>query len=98
MRNAIEYLSQEWAYKAAGIVSYGGISAGTRAWNSLKGDLATMKIVPLSEGVNFPMFTQFFNEKGEFAGNEISIKSTKVMLDELVRWTKGLKLIRENTL
>ncbi len=98
LRNAIEYLSQEWAYKAAGIVSYGGISAGTRAWNSLKGDLATMKIVPLSEGVNFSMFTQFFNDKGEFAGNEISIKSTKMMLDELVRWTKGLKLIRENTL
>ncbi len=76
----------------------GGVSVGTPATKGLKGDLATMKIVPLTEGVNFSMFTQFFNEKGEFAGNEFSIKSTKFMLDELVRWTKGLILIKENTL
>lgn len=76
----------------------GGVSVGTPAAKGLKGDLATMEIVPLTEGVNFSMFTQFFNEKGEFAGNEISIKSTKMKLYELVRWTKGLKLIKENTL
>lgn len=39
LRNAIEYLAHEWQYKAAGIVSYGDISAGTRASNSLKADL-----------------------------------------------------------
>ncbi len=27
LRNALEYLSHEWNYKAAGIVSYGGVSA-----------------------------------------------------------------------
>src|ERR1700712_4629105 len=42
LRNALEYLFSEWNYKAAGIVSYGGVSAGTRAANSLKADLATM--------------------------------------------------------
>ena len=94
LRNAIEYLFHEWTYKAAGIVSYGGISAGTRAANSLKGDLATMKIVPLSEAVNFPLFTQNINEKGEFTANEISDKAANAMLKELVRWTKGLKLIK----
>ena len=54
LRNAIEYLVQEWQYKAAGIVSYGGVSAGTRASNSLKADLATMKVVPLPEAVHLP--------------------------------------------
>src|ERR1700712_3830071 len=42
LRNALEYLYHEWNFKAAGIVSYGGVSAGTRAANSLKADLATM--------------------------------------------------------
>ena len=96
LRNAIEYLASEWAYKAAGIVSYGGVSAGTRAANSLKADLATMIIVPLSNGVNFPMFTQFLNNKNEFVPNEISHKATETMLQELIRWTKGLKVIKEN--
>jgi NAD(P)H-dependent FMN reductase len=96
LRNAIEYLSGEWGYKAAGIVSYGGISAGTRAANSLKADLATMMVVPLSQAVNFPMFTQFINDKEEFAPNETSHKAAETMLRELVRWTKGLKVIKEN--
>src|ERR1035437_6892933 len=96
LRNAIEYLAHEWAYKPAGIVSYGGVSAGTRAANSLKSDLATMKMVPIQEGVNFPFFNKIINEKGEFIPNEISHKAADDLLKELVRWTKGLKLIKED--
>ena len=96
LRNALEYLFHEWGYKAAGIVSYGGLSAGTRAANSLKGDLSTFKIVPIYEAVNFPMFTQFINEEGEFVPAESAYKSAENMLKELVRWTKGLKIIKEN--
>jgi len=96
LRNAIEYLMHEWAYKAAGIVSYGGVSAGTRAANSLKSDLATMSMVPLSQGVNFPMFAQFINDKNEFVPNEISHKAVGKMLQDLIRWTKGLKVVKAN--
>ncbi len=96
LRNAIEYLSQEWEYKACGLVSYGGVSGGTRAVNSLKADLSTMKMVPLMDMVNFPFFTQNINEKGEFIVNETSVKAANKMLTELIRWTHGLKLIKEN--
>jgi len=96
LRNAIEYLAHEWSFKAAGIVSYGGVSAGTRAANSLKADLATMSIVPLTQAVNFPMFAQFMNDKNEFVPGEASFKAAETMLRELVRWTKGLKIVKEN--
>ncbi len=96
LRNAIEYLFHEWAYKAAGLVTYGGVSAGTRAGNSLKADLATMSIIPLSQGVNFAFFSKLINEKGEFIPNEISHTAADAMLKEIVRWTKGLKIIKEN--
>ena len=96
LRNALEYLFHEWAYKAAGIVSYGGVSGGTRATNSLKNDLASLRIVPLSETVHFPFFTNNINEDGEFTANENSHKAADVLLRELVRWTKGLKVIKEN--
>jgi NAD(P)H-dependent FMN reductase len=96
LRNAIEYLFSEWNYKAAGIVSYGGISAGTRAANNLKGDLASMSMIPLVHGVNFSMFPQFITEEGEFVPNENSHKSAETMLIELIRWTKGLKAVKEN--
>lgn len=96
LRNALEYLFIEWQYKAAGIVSYGGISAGTRSANALKGDLASLKVPALTEMVNIPMFTQFIKEDGKLLPNEIMVKSLDTMLNELARWTKGMATIREN--
>lgn len=95
LRNALEYLAHEWSYKAAGIVSYGGVSAGTRAANSLKADLATFKTVTITEAVNLPFFTQYIRDD-VFVASEESEKAAVMMLDELLRWTKGLKIIKEN--
>ena len=36
LKNAIDYLHQEWEYKPVGFVSYGGVAAGTRAVQALK--------------------------------------------------------------
>jgi len=96
LRNALQYLSNEWAYKAAGIVSYGGVSAGTRAFNDLKGDLSTLSVVPLVQAVHIPFFTQFINDEELFTPNDPLKKSTVTMLDELERWSDGMKIIREN--
>src|SRR5690606_23254526 len=96
LRNALEYLYHEWGYKAAGIVSYGGVSAGTRACNSLKADLSTFKIVPLQEAVNFPFFQQNINDQNEFDATEHAHKAAETMLKQLVRWTKGLKAIKKD--
>src|SRR3546814_103370 len=86
LRNALEYLSREWGYKAAGIVSYGGVSAGTRASNSLKADLSTFRVVPLVEAVHFPFFQQHI-EESEFRPAEISYQAAATMLKQLLRWT-----------
>lgn len=96
LRNALEYLYQEWVYKAAGIVSYGGISGGTRAFNCLKADLSTFKIVPLMQAVNFPFFQQNINDQNEFEASASSHKAAEAMFKELIRWTKGLKIIRKD--
>lgn len=96
LRNALEYLFHEWSYKAAGIVSYGGVSAGTRAANSLKNDLATFKTVALTEAVNFPFFSKNINDDDKFEANEVSVKAAENMLEQLLRWTKGLKTIKED--
>lgn len=96
LRNALEYLSKEWGYKAAGTVSYGGVSAGTRAANSLKNDLATLRMVNIPDAVNIPFFTQFIDDQSEFTPNEITEKAAEKMLKELLRWTKGLKTIKDD--
>lgn len=95
LRNALEYLYTEWNYKPAGILSYGGVSAGTRASNALKGDLITLKVVAIAEAINLPFFTQFINEEEVFIPNETVEVASKKMFRELLRWTKGLKAIKE---
>src|ERR1035437_8108281 len=46
LKNAIDYLSQEWADKAVGFVSYGGVAGGTRAVQQLKQVVAALKDGP----------------------------------------------------
>lgn len=96
LQNALQYLSQEWNYKAAGVVSYGGVSAGTRAYIDLKRDLLTFKMAPLLEAVNIPLFTQFINDENEFTPNAEMEQAANAMLDELARWSAGMKVIKEN--
>jgi NAD(P)H-dependent FMN reductase len=97
LKNALEYLVHEWAYKPAGIVSYsGGPFAGVRAVNNLKADLLSLRIIGLAEGVSVPTLNQFINEDGVFTPNEQLIASGNVMLNQLVRWAKGMKAIKED--
>ncbi len=44
--NAIDYLFHEWAYKAAGFVSYGGVSGGIRAVQMPKPPLVVLQVMP----------------------------------------------------
>ncbi|WP_420962782.1 NADPH-dependent FMN reductase [Brucella sp. IR073] len=92
--NAVTYLSAEWNYKAAAILSYAGVSGGTRAAQIARLQLANMKMVPIAEGIAVPGFPQFINEDGVFQPNELIETSAKTVLDELDRWNTGLKVIR----
>lgn len=92
--NAIDYLFQEWAYKPAAFVSYGGVSGGLRAVQSAKLQLTTVKVVPLPEAVAIPLVSNHIEPDGTFRTTEALDKSANGMLDELLRWTGALKALR----
>jgi NAD(P)H-dependent FMN reductase len=91
--NALDYLYQEWAYKPAGFVSYGGQSGGIRAVQMLKQPLISMKVVGLPESVVIPFFAQHLTD-GAFKGTEAHEKAAVTMLDELLRWADALATLR----
>ena len=91
--NALNYLYVEWNYKAAGFVSYGGLSGGTRSVQMAKMVLAGLKMVPIVEAVNLAFFQKQL-EGGTFKAAEVNQKSAVAMLDELLRWTDALKALR----
>ena len=84
IKNAIDYLHQEWKDKPVGFVSYGGIAAGTRAVQQLKQVVTTLKMVPVFESVNIPFHTQFIRD-GQFHANDVLEQAVPAMLDELLR-------------
>lgn len=95
MLNAIDYVFKEWNYKPAALVSYGGISGGLRSAQMCKLVMTTVKLVPLTEGISLPFFEKNINEEGVFVGNDLIENSYKIMVSELVKWTEGLKYMRE---
>jgi NAD(P)H-dependent FMN reductase len=93
-KNAIDYLHQEWQNKPAGIVSYGGVAAGTRAAQMLKQVMSALKIVPVTDSVNIPFVGEKLDEDGRLKPNEIMEAAAAAMLDELARWTQALRPLR----
>ncbi len=85
LKNAIDYLSQEWADKPVGFLSYGGVAAGTRAVQQLKQVVTALKMIPIAESVNIPFFSQFIDDSGTVRPNDLMTRSADAMLDELVR-------------
>lgn len=94
--NALDYVYQEWNYKPCGFVSYGGVSGGLRSVQAVKSQIITLKMMPMVEGVMIPSVANFINGDGKFQSNETLDKSAVTLLDELLRWTVGLKAMRES--
>jgi len=91
LKNAIDYLSQEWTDKAVGFVSYGGVAGGTRAVQQLKQVVTALKMVPVAESVNIPFFTQFITEAGDIRPSDSMTRAADAMLNELLRITALLR-------
>lgn len=94
LKNAIDYLHNEWHYKPVGLVSYGGVSAGTRAAQMIKQVVTTLKMTPLPEAVSIPFATQFLHTDGTIVPNDVMSGSAKAMFDELVRVSDALQPLR----
>lgn len=94
LKNALDFLYQEWTYKPLGFVSYGGISGGTRSVQMLKQVVTALKMVPLTEAVHIPYFNKHIDDEGEFIGDEGHVHMAQGLFKELVRWTKQLKTMR----
>lgn len=91
--NAVDYLSQEWSYKPAGLVGYGGISGGLRSIQAAKPLLTSVKVMPLPESVSI-QFVQNFVKDGAFTPERMHQDMARLMLDELVKWAAALKPMR----
>ena len=94
LKNAIDFLHDEWKYKPVGLVSYGGVAAGTRAAQMIKPVVTVLKMTPIAEAVSIPFVQQFVDDDRGIQPNEVMTRSATAMLDELVRVEAALRHLR----
>ncbi|HEV7779361.1 MAG TPA: NAD(P)H-dependent oxidoreductase [Luteibacter sp.] len=92
--NAVQVVMLEWACKPAGVVSYGGVSGGLRASQSLRQLITSVNVHPLPQVVPIPSFAQFIGDDGVFRPGEPISEGTAGMLTELHTWALALKTMR----
>jgi NAD(P)H-dependent FMN reductase len=93
LKNALDFLYQEWAHKPAGLVTYGGIAAGSRSAEMLRLALLGLRVVPLFESVYIPFVAQALDE-GEFQAGDSVMRAAAAMFDELARYATALRVLR----
>jgi NAD(P)H-dependent FMN reductase len=90
LKNAIDYLHQEWAGKPVGFVSYGGQSGGMRAVQMLKPVLTCLRMLPLTDQVAVANYAHYMHD-GRFEPGADAGHACRTMLDELYRTTATLR-------
>ena len=93
--NAIQYVFNEWKYKPAGVVSYGGVSGGLRSTQMLRGLLGNLNMAPINQSVPIPFVRRQISEAGVFQPEQIQKDGVVTMLTELRKWADALKTMRQ---
>ncbi|MGW1201395.1 GNAT family N-acetyltransferase [Streptomyces cyaneofuscatus] len=93
LKNALDYLSPEWAWKPVGFVSYGHTSAGTRAVQHAKQVVTTLRLVPLGATVALRIADAL--RDGRLEPEARHADAAQGLLAELVRATHALAPMRE---
>lgn len=96
LKNAIDYIYQEWNNKAAGFVSYGSMG-GVRAVEHLRGIAAELQLADVRAQVSFSLFTDFVNFS-EFKPDPRHEQNAAALFDQVIAWSEALKALRERKL
>ncbi|MFY0664874.1 MAG: NAD(P)H-dependent oxidoreductase [Natronospirillum sp.] len=92
LKNALDYLNQEFNNKAAGFVGYGS-AGGVRAVEHLRQIASELQLAHVRNQVQLSLFTDFENFS-VFKPAADHVDSLNAMLDQLVPWTTAMKTLR----
>ncbi|MFE9859031.1 GNAT family N-acetyltransferase [Streptomyces sp. NPDC005780] len=94
LKNALDYLGPEWAWKPVGFVSYGHTSAGTRAVQHAKQVVTTLRLVPLGATVALRITEVVQGDR--FAPETRHADAAQGLLEELAQLARALRPMREH--
>jgi NAD(P)H-dependent FMN reductase len=93
LKNAIDFLFDEWHHKAAGFVSYGS-AGGVRAVEHLRGVMGEIMVADVRQQVQLMLATDF-EDYTRFKPNPSHEKPLGILFDQVVAWSGALKPLRQ---
>jgi NAD(P)H-dependent FMN reductase len=94
LKNAIDYLYHEWAYKPVAFLSYGGLAGGSRAVEIMRLVVAEPRMFDIYEQILIPNIWAGMNEKGEYQFTQRHEHQADSMLKELLFTAHHMKAMR----
>jgi NAD(P)H-dependent FMN reductase len=92
LKNAIDFLYNEWSNKAAAFVAYGSLG-GSRAIEHLRGISAELQIADVRQQLSFSLFDDF-EDFTTFAPRLQHVDAASVLFDQVESWAAALKPLR----
>lgn len=83
LKNTLDWVGPPWKDKPVGLISYGGISGGTRAVEQLRLITIELGLINIANAIHFPRFAKAFESSEQ--PNEQSNENLKKMFDEIIR-------------
>jgi NAD(P)H-dependent FMN reductase len=95
LKNALDFLYQEWNNKAVGFVSYGAQASGLRAVEHLRQIVGELQMADVRTAVGVSLITDFegFTTLKPLPHHEPTLST---MFDQLVAWSGALRGVRED--
>ena len=93
LKNALDFLNQEWWRKAVGFVSYGGVSSGTRGVAALLPVITVLGLVRVGANVELSFAGQRVDDEG-FHPDDREVALLGRELDELENLSTALRQAR----
>jgi NAD(P)H-dependent FMN reductase len=96
LKNAIDYLYEEWNNKAAGFIGYGS-AMGVRAVEHLRLIMGELQVADVRAQVMLSLYTDF-EQFTKFTPAPHHEQALRAMLDQVVAWSGAMQMLRERAL
>ena len=92
LKNAIDFLYNEWNNKVAGFVAYGGVG-GTRVVEQLRCVMAELQVATIRTQMSFTLRADFENYT-RFRPADYHVKTLHSLIDQLLLWGTAIRAVR----
>lgn len=97
LKNAIDWVREEWAATPVGFISYGGRAGGIEAVEQLRTVFVELNTMTIRNVLTFPNFWDNFTDHGSPTNSSAMTEAATKFFDQLIWWARALRTARNRS-